>query len=93
MTTKTVRVTKEKALQGRPNGFGSGGEITEGYYIEGEESCTPKAGLPYLADRYIRNGIKQYGIFRTSEIKNIDIIDESTTIITTLNSVYKIEYI
>jgi hypothetical protein len=87
-----VRVTKIEALPYRPIGIGSGGYIVEGYVVIGKEVCPPKVGLPYYLERYERNGFKQYGQFRSSEVKKLDIINEDTTLITTLNSVYKIEY-
>jgi hypothetical protein len=91
MTTKMVRVTKVEALPDRPNGIGSGGPIVEGYYVIGEEEYPPKVGLSYCLERHERNGVKQYGQFWTSEVKKLDIVNEDTTLITTCNSVYKIE--
>lgn len=91
MHTKKVRVTKVQSLPDRPNGNGSGGEITSGYYVIGEEEYPPKVGMSYQLERFERNGIKQYGHFWTSEVKKLEVIDERTTLITTRNSIYKIE--
>lgn len=91
MNPKRVKVTKLEALPGRPNGLGVGEEITSGYFIIGDEEYPPKVGNSYIVERYERNGVVVYGEFWTSEVKKVDNVDEKTTIITTRNSIYKIE--
>ena len=90
---KKVKVTKVESLPERPYGDGSGGPIREGYWVTGDEEYPPKVGLSYEIERYNRNGVVQYGRFWTSEVKKLDVLDERTTLITTRNSIYKIEYI
>ena len=88
---KSVKVTKVEALPGRPNGMGPVSEVTDGYYVIGDEEDPPKVGCSYVIERFERNGVRQYGIFHTSEVKKLDVVDERTTLITTRNSIYKIE--
>ncbi len=90
---KKVKVTKVETLPDRPNGYGSGGPIVEDYWVTGEEEYPPKVGFSYEIERYVRNGVKQYGRFWTSEVKKLDVINERTILLTTRNSIYKIDYL
>lgn len=90
---RPVRVSKVEALPGRPVGTSNSQPITEGYWIVGEELTEPKIGSLYTVLRQVRNGVESTGLFRTSEVKKLEDIDHSSTLITTNNSVYKIEYI
>lgn len=88
---KTVKVTKIEKLPGRPDGIGQVQPITEGYNLIGEAWEDPVVGKSYAVERRIRNGVTAYGLFETSDVKEVDVIDERTTIITTHNSKYRIE--
>lgn len=78
MNTVKVKVTKVESLPNRPVGDGSGGPIVEGYYVIGEQVNPPTIGESYTVHRFERNGVRQYGVFQTSEVDIFDRIDEKT---------------
>lgn len=62
------------------------------YYVEGAALAAPKVGESFMMLRDNRNGIRVTGIFTTSKVNKIDELS-SCIILTTNNSIYKLEKI
>lgn len=62
------------------------------YYVEGVALAAPKVGESFMMLRDNRNGIRVTGIFTTSKVVKIDELSDCL-ILTTNNSVYKLEKI
>jgi hypothetical protein len=91
MKLNKVKVTKVETLPGGVIGQSPSGYITDGYYVIGDEVNKPTLGNHYVVFRSERNDVKIDGVFSTSPVKNINILDNSATVITTQNSIYLIE--
>lgn len=61
------------------------------YEIIGETKTLPQLDKSFDVLRHERNGVEAFGYFHTSPVKKLDKIDESTYLVETLNSKYKLE--
>lgn len=89
-----IRLTKITRLPDRPDGdlytLDNWQPIQIDYTIKGHHSVAPKIGERFHVERYERNGVKILGDFSTSPVQSIE-YGEKTMLITTQNSVYKME--
>jgi hypothetical protein len=68
--------------------------LYDGYWVEGVLVNEVEVGKPVTVWRHTRNGIAADGFLTTSRIKKIESIsDNSSLVIETENSKYKIEYL
>lgn len=68
-------------------------ELHNGYWVQGFLIGEIEVGKQILLDRRIRNGIEVLGRFNTSPVKTIDKNIENVLVITTENSVYRVEFL
>lgn len=61
------------------------------YEIIGEIKNLPQIDKLFSCLRHERNGVAAFGYFHTSPVKKLDKIDESTYLVETMNSKYKLE--
>lgn len=63
----------------------------EGYTVKGRALGEPEVGRCFFVQRHERNGEEVAGYFRTSPIVRIEELTHSEKILTTRNSVYRLE--
>lgn len=83
----TIKLTKIEALEGRPID-----NVTEGYVIEGFMGSFPAVGKSFSVLRTKRNDVERIGLFQTSPITEIEMINTGY-LIQTQNSRYHMEII
>jgi hypothetical protein len=83
----TIKLTKIEALEGRPID-----NVTEGYVIEGFVGSFPAVGKSFSVLRTKRNDVERIGLFQTSPITEIEMINTGY-LIQTQNSRYHMEII
>lgn len=97
MTPIRIQLTKITRLPDRPDGdlytLDNWQPITEGYEIKGTYLVAPKVGERFNVERYERNGVKMLGDFSTSPVQLVEQQDEKTWLVTTENSVYRMEHL
>ena len=64
-----------------------------GYWVKGKLIQKIEIGKMIMLERYIRNGEKVLGLFRTSTVKDIEKTIDGGLFIRTLNSDYRLEFL